>query len=212
MDRAMARLWRGADLGTMSQAGSAVGSNPQDDETDILEAADALIISETLQHYVDAWVIRYRFGTTPRAYFQLQARTRINQEMELKIDEFLIKSGVPRAKKDLLERYNRPEPDAGDELATTPAPAPSPFGQAAALGNEARPLSFDARLAAALAVPDEEARRAALRALAAALPSTLAAPADDQAARLLEAGMAEAAATAAVDALEKNRNQPARTA
>lgn len=136
MDRALARLWRGADLGTMSQDGSAVGSNPQDGETDILEAADALIISETLQHYVDQWVIRYRFGTTPRAYFQLQARTRVNQEMELKIDEALIKWGVPRAKQDLMERYNRPEPDAGDELASPPAPTPAPFGQPQALGNE----------------------------------------------------------------------------
>ncbi|MDR1281019.1 MAG: DUF935 domain-containing protein [Opitutaceae bacterium] len=54
MDRAIARLWRGADLGTMSQQGDATGSNPQTTETDILVAADAMTISETLQHYVDA--------------------------------------------------------------------------------------------------------------------------------------------------------------
>lgn len=117
MDRALARLWRGADLGTMSKDGSSVGSNPQESETDILAAADAMVISETLQQYVDEWVIRYRFGTKPRAYFQLQPRVRINQDMELKIDEALIKWGVPRAKRELLARYGRPEPDAGEELA-----------------------------------------------------------------------------------------------
>lgn len=131
MDRGMARLWRGADLGTMSKDGSAVGANPQESETDILEAADAIIISETLQHYVDAQVIRYRFGTAPLAYFQLQPRVRINQELELKIDEALIKWGVPRSKRDLMARYNRPEPEGGDELASSPA-APS----AVALANE----------------------------------------------------------------------------
>lgn len=134
MDRAISRLWRGADLGTMSKDGSAVGANPQDSETDILEAADAMIISETLQHYVDEWVIRYRFGTTPRAYFQLQPTVRVNQELQLKIDDYLIRWGVPRAKKELLARYSRPEPDAGDELATAAA---SPAGGAPfALVNE----------------------------------------------------------------------------
>lgn len=186
MDRAIARLWRGADLGTISQNGGAVGSNPQESETDILEAADAMIISETLQQYVDRWVIRYRFGVEPLAYFQLQPRTRVNQELELKIDEYLIKWGVPRAKKDLLSRYGRPEPDAGDELASAPA-APSPFG--APLANEANDADYRAaaqaklspaesaamepvfrRLAQIAAITDAATQRAALVRFRAALP------------------------------------------
>ena len=128
MDRAISRLWRGADLGTMSQGGSAVGSNPQESETDILEAADAMLVSETLQHYLDRWVIRYRFGTEPLAYFQLQPRKRLNQELELKIDDALVRWGVPRGKRELLARYGRPEIDAGDEPVDKPAPPPV-FGQ-----------------------------------------------------------------------------------
>lgn len=138
MDRAIARLWRGADLGTMSKDGSAVGSNPQENETDILEAADAMLISETLQHYVDRWVIRYRFGVEPLAYFQLQPRVRINREIELKIDDALIRWGVPRGIRELLERYGRPEIDAGDTPAQAPAP-PAPFGQPPAGGSESDP-------------------------------------------------------------------------
>ena len=122
MDRAIARLWRGADLGTMSQGGSAVGSNPQDSETDIFEAADAMLISETLQYYLDRWVIRYRFGAEPLAYFQLKPRVRINQELELKIDDALIKWGVPRGRRELAERYGRPEISADDEPASAPKP------------------------------------------------------------------------------------------
>jgi hypothetical protein len=40
-DRALARLWRGGDLGTMSKDGDAVGSQPQQDETEALEEDDA---------------------------------------------------------------------------------------------------------------------------------------------------------------------------
>lgn len=175
MDRAIARLWRGADLGTMSQEGSAVGSNPQESETDILAAADALIISETLQHYVDRWVIRYRFGVEPLAYFQLQPRTKTNHELELKIDDALIRWGVPRGKKELLARYGRPEPDTSDELAVlSPAPAGAlaPGGGAGSapsfLGNEQAPgdAAFKAASLAKLAPAERAVLEPILRRLA----------------------------------------------
>lgn len=188
MDRAIARLWRGADLGTMSKDGSAVGSQPQDSETDILEAADAMLISETLQRYVDRFVIRYRFGVEPLAYFQLQPKVKINQELELKIDDYLIKWGVPRAKRELLARYGRPEPEAQDELASAPV-APSPIAPgSASLPNEAQralvdkstaeagPVKDDIlrpiykRLAAIQEIADPEARQSALASFQAQLP------------------------------------------
>lgn len=125
MDRGIVRLWRGADLGTMSQQGDATGSNPQQSETDILSAADALLVTETLQHNFDTQVIRYRFGTEPKAYFQLKVLKKVNHELELKIDDYLIKWGCGRGKKQLLAKYGRSEPDAGDELASAPiSPAP----------------------------------------------------------------------------------------
>ena len=138
MDRAISRIWRGGDLGTMSQAGDASGSNPQEREGGNIAEADALMISETLQHYVDRWVIWYRFGTTtPRAYFKLQPSVDVDVDREIKIDTALIGWGVPRSKKDLLEKYGRAEPDAGDELATSgPALGASPFGFANAALDE----------------------------------------------------------------------------
>jgi hypothetical protein len=136
MDRAIARLWLGGDLSTMSKDGAAVGSMPQDNQAEILERADAEMITETLQHYVDAAVIRYRFGNAqPKAYFKLKPTVDVNIERELKVDEFLLRSGVPRGINELLRRYNRPEPDAGDELAKAPAAAPAP-GTGAPLANQ----------------------------------------------------------------------------
>jgi hypothetical protein len=164
MDRAIARLWRGADLGTLSKDGQAVGANPQESETDILCAADAQIISETLQHYVDRWVIRYRFGTAPRAYFKLQPKTKVNLELELKVDDALLRWGVPRSKQDLLERYGRPEPDAGEELATAGA-GPAPAGAGAPGGGGGAPPSFGNEAPAAQAL--QFAARAAATASAA---------------------------------------------
>lgn len=193
-DRAISRMWRGADLGTMSQQGDATGSNPQDSETDILGAADAQIITETLQQYVDTMVIRYRFGTEPKAYFKLKPKVKVNQELQLKIDEALIKWGVPRGKKDLLESYGRAEPSAGDELASAPVqPAGmNPAGGMSAFGNEAAATvaaiykadsaaqyapavraviePFARRLAQIHAMTDPAAQRGAMERFAAAFP------------------------------------------
>ena len=177
MDRAISRLWRGADLGTMSQDGSAVGSNPQASETDILAAADAVMISETLNHYVDRKVIEYRFGTTPKAYFKLQAKQAINRELELKIDEALIKWGVPRGQADLLARYGRPEADPGEELAKAPAVPAAPGAPGAlppepdptqALANEAASsVAFTARAVAQATAAEQAVLRPILTRLAA---------------------------------------------
>lgn len=192
MDRALARMWRGADLGTLSQDKGSVGSNPQETETDILAAADTMVISETLQHYVDTLVIRYRFGTEPKAYFQLQPKVRVNQELQLKIDEYLIKWGVAIGKKDLLERYGRSEPSAGDEVATVPAAGIPAAPGLQGLGNEASATAAaifkaesaqltDAKVRGILApfvrrlqqiylMPDAGEQRAALERFAAAWP------------------------------------------
>lgn len=182
MDRAISRIWLGGDLATMSKDGSAVGSQPQSDDLAELVREDCSIINRALRYHVDRWIIRYRFGegVAPKAYFELQPDTESDVERDLKVDDFLIKVGAPVGKKDLLERYGRPEPDAGDDLATAPAAAPSPFGPAlpprpaineadtrlartfrahaldmliAARGEDFKPLRD--RLAAALQLPDD---------------------------------------------------------
>ncbi len=149
MDRGITRIWRGADLGTMSKDGGAIGSNPQESETDILSAADALMISETLNYYFDAPLIQARYGRSPKAFFKLKPRTKLNQELQLKVDTALIGWGVPIGKKDLMERYGRAEPDTGDDIATAPA-APAQPGLAA-LANEGRDPNMVAFLARSVA-------------------------------------------------------------
>jgi phage gp29-like protein len=122
MDRAISRIWLGGDLATMSQKQGAVGARPQVEDLSKLEADDAHLVSETLQQYVDRWVIKYRTGLDrPLAYFSLMPRPTGATDIELKVDEFLLGAGVPIGRKDLLERYGRAEPDPGEELALAPA-------------------------------------------------------------------------------------------
>ena len=60
MDRALASLWRGSDLSTMSADNQ--GASLQQDESDILLEDDAALITETLRQYIDRWVIWQKFG------------------------------------------------------------------------------------------------------------------------------------------------------
>ena len=139
MDRAVSRIWTGGDLATMSQGGGgAVGSEPQQDDLGKLLAVDAALITDRLLEFVDRAVIRYLFGTDgPLAYFELQTPVKSDTARELSIDKFLIEAGVPRGKRELAERYNRPEMEPDDEPATKQAGAPAPFGPAAPAINEA---------------------------------------------------------------------------
>jgi phage gp29-like protein len=179
MDRAIARIWRGADLGTMSKDGSAVGANPQDNESEIFAAADAKIVSETLNHYFDRWVIRYRFGVEPLAYFKLKPRVRLNEELQLKIDQSLLGWGVEIGKNDLRERYGRAEPDAGDELATAPSASVFPPTSGALvqpIANEAGAAGRDAIFKAKAQADELAAKRPVYRPIATHLAEMYAAP------------------------------------
>ncbi|MCX6994148.1 MAG: DUF935 family protein [Kiritimatiellaeota bacterium] len=127
MDRALAALWRGADLSTISggKSDAGQGASLQGDETTLLEADDTQLISETLNMRVDKFIIDYHFGvgTKPLAYFKLKTTQRKNVAQELSIDTFLRDSGVPLGVKNTLERYNRPVPDPKDQLLTKPSTA-----------------------------------------------------------------------------------------
>jgi phage gp29-like protein len=101
MDRAMAALWRGADLSTMAK-GHATGATLQADETEVLEQDDASLIAETLNAQVDAVVLRELFGNEPR-----QDTARRNY---LDLVERLVKLGVPVTLAGLHERLGLPRP------------------------------------------------------------------------------------------------------
>lgn len=146
MDRAIARIWRGGDLSSMSKGGGAsgkgggVGALPQMENESALAKTDAEMLSESCNFYLDRWVIRYRFGeeVTPKAKFQLQPPQQIDTDRELKVDQFLLGAGVPLAISDLYERYGRNLPDDGDALAHAPA-APA-FGGGGGGDDDSTPM------------------------------------------------------------------------
>lgn len=151
MDRAMARLWRGGDLSAMSKGEGAVGSNPQGSIEDKLLAADAVMISSALQRQFDRPLLRFKFGpdVKPLAYFKLKPPTDVDDKREIEIDEALQRMGVKFSTKDLRERYGRPEPDAGDEIATPSQPqapsfGPSPFANQQSAIRNPQSLGSDA--------------------------------------------------------------------
>ncbi len=106
MDRAMASLWRGSDLSTMSADNK--GASVQQDESNILLEDDANMISETLQFYIDRWVIWQKFGTAPLAYSKIVVPESRNVETDLKIDELLLRAGARMGERERLEYYGRP--------------------------------------------------------------------------------------------------------
>lgn len=129
MDRAQGRIWNGGDLSSMSRSGGgggALGSNPQMQGQDDLAKADGERIAETLNFYVDRWVIKYKTGSDePKARFILQPPEDQNVDQDLKIDEFLI-SILPTdtlGVQDLLERYGRTAADEGEETIAQPSAA-----------------------------------------------------------------------------------------
>lgn len=117
-DRYATILWRGGDLSTQS-ADQSVGASLQGDESETLMADDADSLSETLQEQVDRVVLEYTFGpdVEPLAYFSLRTPQKRSIELDLRVDEFLVKHGVRLSVADAMERYGRtPAPDDAEVL------------------------------------------------------------------------------------------------
>ena len=106
MDRALASLWRGSDLSTISA--DRKGASVQEGESDILLEDDAAMISETLHLYIDRWVIWQRFGVRPLAYSRIVIPESRNLDLDLRIDEFLLKAGARLGERERMEFYGRP--------------------------------------------------------------------------------------------------------
>ena len=125
MDRAIAALYRGADLSTVSGGdGGDVGASLQGDETAILDADTCEMISESLQQQVEPFVIRWSCGDAePLAYISVSLPEKPFTELDLKADETLLRMGVRLSRKQLLPRYGRTEAakDDPDDALTPPA-------------------------------------------------------------------------------------------
>lgn len=198
MDRAIAALYRGADLSTISK-GEGLGASLQGEESDMLEADQCAEISEALHEQVDRFVIRFMCGDDePLAYIWIEPVSKPDVESNTKIDNHLAQFGIRLSKRDMLQRYGRAEAaDEGDAL-EPPAQGfgdgqPQPFGaipnerQLAGLLQTALPpfktASNDS--GAQRAVPGADAPEGVFRAFAEAV-SNDAKPLADQVKKLLE--------------------------
>lgn len=117
VDRLLAALWRGADLSTLSR-NRGYGASLQEKETCALEEDDAEMITETLNRYVDAWVIRQVFGpeVKPLARIKVLVSPRECTTSDLQIDEFLLRHGAPLPLELTLNRYGRALPKPGEKV------------------------------------------------------------------------------------------------
>lgn len=187
LERRIVTLWRGADLGTMSQGGGGVGASLQGDETEILAEDDVMSLAEALQQQVERHVIGWHFGTgvEPLAYFSIILPKAEASYVDLAVDKFLVESGVPLAVADAAERYGRQMAEDGKPQLTAPAPGSAP-GPALALANTAPDPADEFaeamagvfapirdRLTAIETIQDPEERYEQLQALRAELPRLL---------------------------------------
>jgi hypothetical protein len=120
IDRMLAALWRGADLSTLSRD-RGYGASLQEKEGYALEEDDAEMLTETLNRYVDEWVIRYVFGedAQPLAGVRVLVTPREWTSSDLQIDEFLIRHGAPVSVQETLNRYGRALPKPGETVFLT---------------------------------------------------------------------------------------------
>jgi phage gp29-like protein len=136
MDRACVMLWRGGDLSTMSRS-NGVGANPQQEESDDLDADNAMWVGETIDRQLSRRVLDWHFGPgTPQlATLKLRTKTRDNVDQDLKILETFHRLG---------ERISRPwatgkfgvvladgaEEALGENAAPAATPAPTALNTA----------------------------------------------------------------------------------
>lgn len=75
MDRAQVMLWRGGDLSTISRE-NGTGSNPQQEDSDELDADNAEWVSETINRNLVEKVLRWHYGPDAPILCQIKLRTK----------------------------------------------------------------------------------------------------------------------------------------
>ena len=146
MDRAIAALYRGADLSTISK-GEGLGASLQGEEADMLEADDCAALAESLHEQVDRYVIRWATGdAVPLAYIWIEPTAKPDIQKEIAIDTHLAGMGARLSLRDALQRYGRAETDPKDPSDRPMTPPAAPLGGQTPLQNAADPLQNARRL------------------------------------------------------------------
>ncbi len=115
IDRAMAAVWHGSDLSTMSREES-VGSLAQNAEADTLELDDCKKISDTINKQLISYIVKYALGTDEvLVKFELDVSDLESTGDELTVDKGLYEMGFKHSVNDLAERYGRKVPEDDEE-------------------------------------------------------------------------------------------------
>lgn len=122
MDRAIAMLWRGADLSTLSGEDQ-LGASLQQGESDLLIEDDVSSINETFEHAISLPSLRWRFGddVRPMCFFALAAPDRLDEEAEQNKMHKAADYGVEIPVSDYRERLNLPGAGEKDTVLKPPA-------------------------------------------------------------------------------------------
>jgi hypothetical protein len=125
LEKRVIRMWTGSELSVKAGPTDAVGATNQLRTTDAILESDALWLEEQLHEGVTMPVLRWWFGddVVPLVYFKLITPSKQNVELELKKDEFLIKSGAKIQLGKLAEKYGATV-ENGDEFASAPSGQP----------------------------------------------------------------------------------------
>ena len=137
VDRRIASLWRGGDLSTISQTGSTTGSNPQSEDTSLLEEDDIGLCEETLNLRIVPYVLRYVFGggVDQLAYLRLGRPPKNTVDAAVKRIDCATRNGVPVGIGAARELLQISAPVEGEALLKPPTPA---LGFPTDLANESR--------------------------------------------------------------------------
>ncbi len=152
INRALASLWMGADLSTISAvSGAGQGASLQQTQQDALEQDDGQNLSETLNEWVDRPALEWKFGkgVKPLAYVKIIVPNKVDFDQQIKIDDHFLANGIPIGVEETRERYQRAEMDEDDDLLERQPPvmAPEAIGSGAparggfgrnSFGNEAQ--------------------------------------------------------------------------
>jgi phage gp29-like protein len=116
MDRAIVAMWRGGDLSTLSRGNGGVGSNPQQRDTEDLDADNAVWVAETIDRQITRRVIDYYFGPkAPQlAYLSLRTKMREDVRLELEVVAQGLEVGVRVSRKWWLRKFGVVEAAEGD--------------------------------------------------------------------------------------------------
>ena len=159
MDRAMAAVWRGSDLGTLSSQDGA-GASLQGEESDILDEDDAILIEEALEMAVSRQVIAYYFGSSamPAATLKFRLPSREQKQSSAQRLREAAEIGCPVSKATAYEMLGLPAPKEGEDVINAPAAAAPMYGTP--LANEADPFEAEAQRLLQARGRDAEAIRA----------------------------------------------------